>query len=64
MQAVFGVGHDLPGVNPGTICGIVIGLQPVPGGQFDVGHHEIEFQTPLVAVLDPQTVVLVAVEAG
>jgi hypothetical protein len=36
----------------------------VPGGQFDVGHHKIEFQTPLIAMLDPQTVVLIAIEAG
>lgn len=62
MQTVFGVGHDLPGINPGAIGGVVVRLQAVPGGQFDVGHHEIELETPLVTMLDPQTVVLVAIK--
>jgi hypothetical protein len=64
MQAMFGVGDNLPGVDTRAVSGVVVRLQAMPGGQFDVGHHEIEFQTPLVTMLDPQTVVLVAIEAG
>jgi hypothetical protein len=61
---MFGVGHDLPGINPGAISGVVIRLQAVASSQLDVGHHKIEFQTPLIAMLDPKTVVLVAIETG
>ncbi|MFC0339150.1 hypothetical protein [Kushneria avicenniae] len=64
MKAIFGIGDDFPSVNPRAISGGVIGLQTVAGSQFDVGHHKIELQTPLVTVLDPQTVVLVTIEAG
>nr|WP_299262106.1 hypothetical protein [uncultured Kushneria sp.] len=64
MKAIFGVGDDFPGVDPGTVSRGVIRLQTMASGQLDVGHYKIQLQTPLVTVLDPQTVVLIAIKTG
>jgi len=63
VQLVFGVHQALPGVDPGPVGPVVVGLEPLAAGQLDVRHHEVQFQPVFVAVLDPQAVVLVAIEA-
>lgn len=62
MEPVLGVHRRFPGVYPVTIRGVVVGLEPLPGGQLHIGHHEVQLHPALVGVLDPQDVVLVGLE--
>ncbi|WP_244637524.1 hypothetical protein U9I37_28420 (plasmid) [Citrobacter freundii] len=62
VQAV--IGQSLPGVDPGTISPVIVGLQAFSALQFDVREHKIQLQPVLVPVLHPQTGVLVAVQTG
>lgn len=64
MKIVFGVRHRLPGIDAGTVGAVVIRLQALSGGQLGVGDDEVQLNAPLVAVFDPQAVVLVGIEAG
>ena len=62
VQAV--IGQSLPGVDPGTVSPVIVGLQAFSALQFDVREHKIQLQPVLVPVLHPQTGVLVAVQTG
>ncbi len=62
IQAV--IGQSLPGVDPGTVSPVIVGLQAFPALQFDVRDHKIQLQPVLVPVLHPQTGILVAVQTG
>lgn len=64
VKVVFGVRHCLPGIDTGPVGAVVIRLQALPGGQLGIGDDEVQLNAPLVAVFDPQAVVLVGIEAG
>ncbi|WP_425531484.1 hypothetical protein, partial [Chromohalobacter japonicus] len=61
MQAVTLVRHGLPRIDAGPVGPVVVRLQPLPRGQLGVRDDEVELQPPLVAVLDPQAVVLIGI---
>ena len=62
IQAV--IGQSLPGVDPGTVSPVIVGLQAFPALQFDVRDHKIQLQPVLVPVLHPKAGVLVAIQTG
>jgi hypothetical protein len=59
-----GVGDVLPGIDPGSVGLVVVGLEPLAGGQLHVRHHEVQLQAALVLVFNPETPVLVGVQTG
>ena len=58
------VGQGLPGVDAGAVSAVKVGLQAFAALQFDVRDDKIQLKPSLVAMLYPQTGVLVVVEAG
>lgn len=58
------IGQRLPGVYPGTVGAVKVGLQPFPALQFDVRDHEVQLEAAFILMLNPQTGVLVFVETG
>ena len=51
-----------PGINTLDFSCMVVRLQTLTSGQFDVGYHEVEFKPAFVAVFDPQAVVLIEIQ--
>jgi len=64
VQPQPGVNEGLPRIDARTVGLIKIRLQPLPGQQFGVRDEEIQLQTPLVPVLNPQDAVLVFIKTG
>lgn len=64
MEAIPGIRQRLPGIDAGPIGAVIVRLQPLAGGQLGVGDDEVQLYPALVAVFDPQAVVLVGIEAG
>lgn len=62
-KAQLGPLYRRPGVNPALIGGVVVRLEPLPAGQLQVGDDEVQFEPPLVLVLDPQAAVLPGLQA-
>lgn len=64
MQAQPRINDRLPGVNPGTVGPVVIGLETLTGQQFCIWDNEVKLQPSLVPVLNPQNAVLVVIKSG
>ncbi len=58
------VGQGLPGVDTGAVSAVKVGLQAFATLQFDIRDDKIQLKPSLVAMLYPQTGVLVTIEAG
>jgi len=61
VQLESGIGDDLPGIDPGLVGLVVVGLEPLAGGQLHVRHHEVQLKTALVLVFHPEAPVLIGV---
>jgi len=61
VQLEGGVDDVLPGIDPGPVGLVVVGLETLAGGQLHVRHHEVQLKPTLVAVLHPETLILVGV---
>ncbi|WP_439041239.1 hypothetical protein, partial [Salmonella sp. NW433] len=57
------ISQGLPGVDAGAVGAVKVGLKAFAALQFDVRDDKIQLKPSLVAVLHPQTGVLVTVEA-
>lgn len=63
MEVVPSVDDRLPRIDARPVGPVVVRLEPGAASQLDVRHNEVELDAALVGVLDPQAVVLIAVEA-
>ena len=63
VQIQCRIDPGFPGIDTGPVGAVIIGLEPLAGGQLDVGHDEVQFKAVLVPVLDPGNAVLVLVKA-
>jgi len=61
VQVKGGVSDVLPGIDSRPVGLVIVGLKPLAGGQLYVRHHEIQLDPTLVAVLHPETLILVGV---
>ena len=64
MQPQPAVHYGLPGIDARTVGAVVKRLQPFAGQQLRVRDQEVQLQSPLVPVLNPQHAVLVFIESG
>uniref|UniRef100_UPI003879FD64 hypothetical protein n=1 Tax=Enterobacteriaceae TaxID=543 RepID=UPI003879FD64 len=64
MQPQPAVHDGLPGINARTVGAVVIRLETPAGQQLRVRDQEVQLQSPLVLVLNPQHAVLVFIESG
>ena len=62
VQIQCRIDPGFPGIDTGPIGAVIVRLEPLTGGQLDVGHDEVQFKAVLVPVLDPGDAVLVIVK--
>ena len=63
MQIQCRIDPGFPGIDAGPVGAVIVRLEPLAGGQLDVGHDEVQFKAVLVPVLNPGNAVLVLVKA-
>ncbi|MDU7243750.1 hypothetical protein, partial [Clostridium sp.] len=64
MQPQSAVHDGLPGIDARPVSAVIVRLEPPAGQQLGIGDQKVQFQTPLVLVLNPQNAVLIFIKSG